>query len=121
MKAWIIKWNWIGEHAAVERPVVAILSARLHPDEVRKRVEFLYTVKHPSLREQMEQARYNDPAKPPYPAKFSSRGGVQYQGRITCGHNPFLEAYQVENLHLVTNDDGDDTPEWTPHAPKQLP
>ena len=119
MKAWIVKWNWIGEHAAVKRPVVAILSARLHPDEVRKRVEFLYAVTHSSLREQMEQARYNDPAKPAYPAQFSSKDGVPHQGLITCGHNPFLEAYQVEGLCLVTNDDGEETPEWTPHAQKQ--
>lgn len=121
MKAWIIKWNWIGEHAAVERPVVAILSARTSPNEVRKCVEFLYTVTHASLREQMEQARYNDPAQPPYPAEFARGDGVLFQGRITCGNNPFLEAYQVENIRLVTSDGGDETLEWTPHAQKRQP
>ncbi len=28
MKSWLITWVWSGEHAAVEDPIVAILSAR---------------------------------------------------------------------------------------------
>jgi hypothetical protein len=101
MKAWIIKWSWIGDHAAVDRPNIAVLSARTSAETVRRYVEFLYTSQQ-SLRDQLDQARYNKPKPNPYPAQFVGN----WQGAITCGHNPFLEAFLAEDVCLVMGDDG---------------
>ena len=46
MKAWIIRWFWVGDHAAVDQPIVAVLSVRTSAETVRKYVEFLYLRMH---------------------------------------------------------------------------
>lgn len=114
MTAWLIKWNWIGDHAAVEQPVVAVLSARTPAETVRRYIEFCHTVARCSLREQVEQARYNMPAEHVYRAEFDRVDGAIFQGRIVCGHNPFLEACPVENLRLVPDGNGGETLAWDP-------
>ena len=101
MKAWIVRWSWIGDHAAVEQPIVAILSARRSPETVRKHVEFLYA-SYQSLRDQIELARYNKARANPYPAEIvGSRVGA-----ITCGHNPFLEAFLADGVRIIEGADG---------------
>ncbi len=42
MKAWLIRWCWAGDHAAVDDPVVAVLSARTSAADVRWYVEQRY-------------------------------------------------------------------------------
>ena len=101
MKAWIVRWNWIGDHAAVEQPVVAILSARMSPDTVKHHVEFLYAT-HQSLSDQIAMARYNKPLANPYPAEFAGR----WSGAITCGHNPYLEAFSADDVNVVVAPEG---------------
>lgn len=104
MKAWIIKWGWIGDHAAVSRPLVNVLSARTSPDEVCKYVERCYASQYYSVPEQLALARYNKPAKPPYTAQFDGIDGFAYPGSITCGHNPFIEAFLADGV--ATSDTG---------------
>ena len=36
----------------------------------------------------------------PYGATFDDIEGIPWQGRILCGHNPWLEARLVDNLHV---------------------
>jgi hypothetical protein len=43
-KAWLVRWEWAGNHAAVEQPVAAILSPRLGGEGVRRAVEMIYAV-----------------------------------------------------------------------------
>jgi hypothetical protein len=43
-KAWLVRWEWAGNHAAVEQPVAAILSPRLGGEQVLRAVEMLYAV-----------------------------------------------------------------------------
>lgn len=103
MKAWIIKWAWIGDHAIVEDPVIGILSARLSPKEVLKYVERCYASQHYSISEQITHARYNKPSPPPYPAQYDSIEGVAYSGYISCGHNPFIEAFVADGIGTDEN------------------
>jgi hypothetical protein len=114
MKAWLITWVWGGEHAAVEDPIVAILSARMSGEQVRRYVDFYYTSRKSALREKLDLARYYKPAQPNYPAEFVRIGPqqIQWPGHITCGHNPWLYARKVDNLKFVENEDGQEVLGW---------
>ena len=105
MKGWVIRWTWIGDYAAVETPDVMVLSARKSAEEVMRLVEFLYAVQSYSLAEQLDMARYNKPTPNPYPAEFVGR----WQGAISCGHNPSLEAFVAENIRLEVDGSGTET------------
>ena len=117
MKAWVVTWDWMGDHAAVEDPVVEVLSARTSAEKVRRYVELRYIEKTASLREKLSYARYNQPQKPPYPAVLERVGGVHWLGRITCGHNPWLLARLVDDLRVEVGEDGEDVLRWTERPP----
>ena len=106
MKAWIIVWRWTGGHAAVKKPLVNILSARVSSEEVRKYVERYYASSAYSADEQLQQALYNKPEKVPYPARFGQISGVPFGGQITCGHNPFIEAFVANDIRPCDNEFG---------------
>jgi len=106
MKAWIIIWQWMGDHAAMEKPLVKIVSARCSPETVRQYVQFYYSSTIYSPDEQMRHSRYNKPEEPPYIAEYERLSGVRYQGRITCGHNPYLEAFIADNIQPSDNEFG---------------
>ncbi len=110
MKAWLITWSWAGDHAAVEDPVVTVLSARIGAEDVRKYVEQRYVEECASLHEKLSYARYNQPQEPPYPARLEHR-------RIDCGHNPWLYARVVDDLRVVEDVNGNDVLNWTEPAP----
>ena len=110
MRAWLITWCWIGDHAAVDDPVVAILNARTGAEEVRRYVERRYIEETASLREKLSYARYKKPA---YPAEFERMKGVSYTGQIHCGHNPWLYARLVDDLRAEIDANGNDVPKWT--------
>lgn len=105
MKAWLVTWEWAGDHAKVSEPVAAILNSRTSPDRVREIVEFLYANASYTLSERLACAK--NKRNNPYPARFASIDGFPWQGQITCGHNPFLFARLVEGISV--QDDG--TPE----------
>jgi len=42
MKVWIITWDWIGDHAAVSDPLVAIFSSRKTDRWIADYLENLY-------------------------------------------------------------------------------
>jgi hypothetical protein len=106
MKAWLIRWNWSGDHAAVSHPFVSILSARKSSSYIQNYLQQLYLDKTASLEEILSYARYNKPTKPPYAAERVKYG-------FNCGHNPWLEAKYVEGLLLSTNEEGEQTLSWT--------
>ena len=39
MKAWLVTWKWVGDHAAVDIPFIAILSGRLGAERVQEFIE----------------------------------------------------------------------------------
>ena len=106
MKAWLIRWCWEGNHAAVDDPVVTVLSARTRAEDVRRYVEQRYIEETASPEEKLSYARYNQPQEPPYPARLE-------QGRrIDCGHNPWLHASVVDDLRVEMDADGNDVLKW---------
>jgi hypothetical protein len=113
MKAWLVTWEWVGNHAAVEEPVVAILSARKNARGVRIYVEQRYIEETASFEEKLSYARYNRPRRPPHPAELT-------HNRIHCGHNPFLYARVVDDLSTEINQEGNEELTWTEPGPPRV-
>ena len=105
MKAWLIKWCWAGDHAAVDDPILTVLSARTAAEKVRWYVEQRYIEACASLDDKLSYARYNQPQELPYPATLE-------QGRIHCGHNPWIEASVVDDLRVEEDPDGEEVLNW---------
>ncbi len=120
MKAWLVTWEWQGDHAAVEKPIVSILSARLSDETIRKHVEQLYADLKFSFSDRLHFVR--KPGENPNPAKFiikriivdeRDRAGPMRTGRIECGHNPHLLARKVANIKVQRDEQGDEQLCWT--------
>lgn len=101
MRAWVIRWEWAGDHAAVEQPIAAILPWQTGVKQVSRIVEALYAAREYMPDEMLAAATpkgFN-----PYRAQLGTvtvrEGGVEYQvpwtGQVTCRHNPFLHARQA--------------------------
>ena len=99
MKAWLVTWEWAGDHAKVDDPIVAIFNPRWSTSRIRELVELLYANTCYSLSERLGYA--NNRSFNPYPAEFESFSGVSFEGRIHCGHNPWLYARKVKNLRVA--------------------
>ena len=56
-KAWLVTWEWAGDHAKRADKVAAILNPRLGGDRVRELVEFLYMLDNSSLSEKLAGRR----------------------------------------------------------------
>ena len=95
MKAWVVRWEWIGDHAAHPNPFIAVLSARCGSESVRKFVERFHITATASVNEQIEYARYTNPRPPAY------RADVSAKGIIHCGHNPFIVARRAADVRLT--------------------
>lgn len=103
--AWLITWEWIGDHAAVPQKVAGVVNYRKSAEYVRSLVEQLYIAKTSSS---VEMAMYaKDATANPYPAQFHRINGAPWHGRIHCGHNPHLYARKVRDLRSVRQADED--------------
>ena len=94
--AWLVTWEWSGEHAMVDNKVAAILNWRWSAKKVAEYVEFIYAHNLYSNSEKIGLAtgKLNNP----YPVQRDTLKGVLWEGRMTCGHNPWLFARKVDNL-----------------------
>jgi hypothetical protein len=108
--AWLITWEWIGNHAEVENKVAAVLRWRLHPKIVREIVEALYANRY-SLSERLAVAEHNG-RNNPYPARYGDINGAPWEARIYCGHNPHLYARLVDNLRVEIDENGEEKLNW---------
>ena len=99
MKAWLVTWEWAGDHAKVDDPLVAVLNPRWSASRIRELVEILYANAYYSLSERLRYA--NNRSFNPYPAEFGSVAGVSFEGAIYCGHNRWLYARKVKNLRVA--------------------
>jgi hypothetical protein len=97
--AWLVMWEWVGNHARVDQPIAAILPRRLGHETVQRIVEALYSAREYTPAEMLEAAR--DGGHNPYRAYLGSccvimedgsPGNVTWQGEVICGHNPHLVA-----------------------------
>jgi hypothetical protein len=108
--AWLITWEWAGEHARREDRIVGILSARLTAEKIKEIVETIYSNEFYTYREQIAFAK--DRKANPYPATFDDINGIPWRGRIQCGSNPWLEARLVDNLFVLQGANGDEDLSW---------
>jgi hypothetical protein len=90
VKAWVVRWEWSGDHAAVEQPVAAVLRPQTSGDQVLRIVEILHASRQYEPDEMLFAIRRN--GHQPYPAQFGTIGGVPWMGEVVCGHNPYLVA-----------------------------
>ncbi|HYP20355.1 MAG TPA: hypothetical protein VEY08_09790 [Chloroflexia bacterium] len=109
MKAWLVTWEGTEESKREEKRIAAILSPRLSADRVRRIVEMLYANTEFSLGERVSYAagKFN-----PFPARYVSMRGIPFEGKITCGHNPYLDARKVANLTVTTDELGNEHLSW---------
>jgi len=110
VKAWLVTWEWIGDHAKSEEKVASVLDARLSGARVREFVEFLYVSQNSSTGEKIAWAR--NKKLNPYPARFGALDGIEWQGQIECGHNPWLFARLVDDLAMEVDAQGHEKVTW---------
>jgi hypothetical protein len=110
VKAWLVTWEWIGDHAKREDKVAAAFDPRLSGEHVRELVELLYLAENLVLRERISWGR--DKKRNPCPATFMTFDGVPWTGQIHCGHNLFLLARLVDDLTVEKGADGGEEATW---------
>jgi len=94
--AWLVTWEWEGNHAKRKQKIVAILNPRLGDGRIRDYVELIYSVLESHPLDQLQYARNSK--NNPYPAQFEIIDGIPWGGSIICGHNPWLHARKVRDL-----------------------
>jgi hypothetical protein len=118
--AWVVRWDWAGDHAKVKQPIAAILPSQLGPETVRRLVETLYAAREYTPAEMLEASRRN--GFNPYRATFGScpvtledgsTTQATWQGEVLCGHNPYLVARKAI-VRSVGDDEGSVVFEDTP-------
>jgi hypothetical protein len=102
MKAWLITWEWVGEHVKVDNEIAAILNSRLSSKKVIEIIELLYMNASYTFSEQL--AYVKNKRKNPYPPYYGTLGNIPWLGEIYCGHNPYLYARQVRNLRVQADE-----------------
>ncbi len=93
-----------------EKRIAAILNPILSSEHICQIVELIYANEFYTLSERLKYAKNKN--SNPYRAEFDSISGIPFEGRIICGHNPYLDARKVENLHVVSDENGGEKMEW---------
>jgi hypothetical protein len=108
VKAWLITWEWVSDHAKRDEKVAAILNPRPSTSRVRELVEFLHLNARGvySLKERLAFALRK--SRTLYRATCS-------RGVIHCGHHPFLLARLVDDLVIQRDEEGKETATWKNH------
>ncbi|MGD0519765.1 MAG: hypothetical protein ABSA48_00790 [Terracidiphilus sp.] len=110
VKAWLVTWEWCGDHAKQDDKVVAVFNPRLGDNHIRDLVEFLYMTHCYTISERLAYSLH--PKSNPYRAHFGELDGMPWGGEIICGHNPYLRARLVDDLTIERNDDGKEEVNW---------
>ena len=91
MTVWLVRWEWIGDHAAKHDPILTILHKDTPVETVRWYVETTYMQHEYSKSELLEWTQ--DSSRNPYPATIETlKNG---NPAVQCGHNPWLSAKLV--------------------------
>lgn len=105
ISAWIVTWDWCGDHAAMDRPeVLAFFAPSTDIGFVRRFVENLYAEKTYTLEERIRWTA--DPSANPYKAT------VERDRHVHCGHNPMLFARIVDDLEMMQEESGKIVGAW---------
>jgi hypothetical protein len=110
MGLWLVTWEYSGNHAKVDNPIAAILNYRYPAKRIKDIVELIYVNTYFSLSERLAYAR--NKKNTAYPAEYDTIEGIPWEGRILCGHNPFLDARLVDELILNVDENGKEILSW---------
>lgn len=108
--AWLVTWEWIGNHAKPKDKIAAVLNWRLSPERVARIIEIIYANEFYTLEERLAIAK--NKKSNPYQTRYGAIQGIPLGDRLFCGHNPFLEARLVDNLHVVKDNEGNQELSW---------
>lgn len=92
--AWIIKLEWSGDHAAVDDPIVDIVSEEKGADYVSDYVQCIHDLLFLDFQERAGTSR-------PYSVNIEENGNVGTL--IHVGHNPYLTARKFSGIRVETN------------------
>ena len=110
--AWLVTWEWSGDHARVEDdPAVALFNYRWPAETVRLIVEQLYATFEYSIPEKVAVAR--NKRSNPYPARARDIDGAPFWGEMFCGDNPWLRARLVKDVRIEIDTSGKKTLRWS--------
>lgn len=109
MKVWLVTWESINQEDRIKNKIAAIYNPRWSSDRVELAVELLHAASQYTVGEQLQYA--NNKKFNPYPAISQVSQGAPF--RITCGHNPYLEARKVSNLKVTLDAEGNEVVSWT--------
>ena len=122
-RAWLITWDWIGDHARVEDSFVAILNYRYSSSSVARMVEQIYVTSRVAFHEQLAYAknRKSNPYRVQHDTveiskekreKLSLPSSVPFADTMRCGENPWLWARIVYDLEAYVDEDGQEHLKW---------
>lgn len=94
--------------------IAAILNPRTGSGRVAEIVELLYANATYSLDERLDVVRSR--GNNPYRVEWARINGVRWTGEMICGHNPYLEAYLVDELRVEVNGEGQERLRWKKRA-----
>jgi hypothetical protein len=98
ISAWIVTWDWSGDHAAMDRPeILAFFPPSTDIGFIRQFVENLLAEKTFTLDERVHWTA--NPDVRPYKATVE-------KGHVHCGHNPMLFARIVDDLAIMQEESG---------------
>jgi hypothetical protein len=93
-KAWLVTWESVNKPAEV----LGVFKSQRSPEWIREYIEQHYIDRLYTPQEKLLYAYSR--ANNPYPAEYATIDGVPWQGRITCGSDPYLFARLVANLKV---------------------
>lgn len=117
-RIWLITWEWCGNHVNKKDKIVDIFHPNTSGEKMRQIVERLYVNTELNLTEKLKYLYSSKNTA--YPAKFDTINKVPYQGKIFCGHNPYLYARLVENIKINTDKNGNEELIWDEIAKPQI-
>lgn len=109
-KAWLVTWEWMGNHAKRDDKIVAVFDPRMTPAHIQELVELLYLNLVYGIHERVYYALHR--RKNPCTAKCEYGEHRRWPPMIHCGHNPFLTANLVESLGVERHEDSTETATW---------
>jgi len=119
--AWLITWEWTGDHAKVEDKVIAILDSRFSYKNIQLFAEWTYTGSKFAFYEQIAIAKnrkYN-----PYKVEYGrieifegeEKGlpsSIEGLGKFILGGNPYIYARIIYGVLAFVDDDGKEHLRW---------
>jgi len=101
-RAWLVRWDSVGAHAAVKQRVAAVLPWQLGFQTVGRIIEAIYAHRMYEPVEMLSIAR--NKTNNPYPYRIGTapliredgvHTNIGWEGEVACGHNPSLLARQA--------------------------